>query len=52
VNDNDEASFVVALDASTGKEIWRKERDEKTNWSTPYIWENEKRTELITTGTK
>lgn len=52
VNDNDDASFVAALDAKTGKELWRNERDEKSNWSTPYIWENEKRTELITTGTK
>jgi outer membrane protein assembly factor BamB len=52
VNDNDEASFMVALNAKTGKEIWRKERDEKSNWSTPFIWRNEKRTELVTTGTK
>lgn len=52
VNDNEEASFLVALDAKTGRELWRKDRDEKTNWSTPYIWKNEKRTELITTGTK
>lgn len=52
VNDNEDASFVVALDARTGRELWRKERDEKSNWATPYIWENEKRTELITAGTK
>jgi outer membrane protein assembly factor BamB len=52
VNDNDDNSFVVALDAKTGRQIWRVERDEKTNWATPYIWQNEKRTELITCGTK
>lgn len=50
VNDNDDASFLVALDAKTGKELWRKDRVEKSNWSTPYIWQNEKRTELVTTG--
>jgi len=26
------------------------ERDEKSNWATPYIWENEKRTEIVTPG--
>ena len=52
VNDNDENSFVVALDAKTGRQLWRVERDEKSNWATPYIWQNEKRTELITCGTK
>ena len=52
VNDNDETSFVVALDAQTGRQLWREERDEKSNWATPYIWQNEQRTELITPGTK
>jgi outer membrane protein assembly factor BamB len=51
VNDNDEGSFLLALDKKTGKEIWRVERDEKSNWATPYIWENERRTEIITCGT-
>jgi outer membrane protein assembly factor BamB len=51
VNDNDEKSFVVALDSKTGRQVWRTERDEKSNWATPYIWQNEKRTELITPGT-
>jgi outer membrane protein assembly factor BamB len=51
VNDNDDQSFLVALDKKTGKQIWRVERDEKSNWATPYVWENEKRTEIITAGT-
>ncbi|MBM3832392.1 MAG: serine/threonine protein kinase [Verrucomicrobia bacterium] len=50
VNDNEEQSFLVALDAKTGRQIWRVERDEKSNWATPYIWENEKRTEIVTPG--
>ena len=50
VNDNDEQSYLLALDAATGKELWRTERDEKSNWSTPFLWENEKRTEIITAG--
>jgi outer membrane protein assembly factor BamB len=52
VNDNDEKSFVVALDAKTGRQLWLAERDEKSNWATPYIWQNESRTELITPGTR
>ena len=50
VNDNDEDSFVVALDAETGTERWRVTRDEGTNWSTPFVWQTDERTELITTG--
>ena len=52
VNDNEEKSFAVALDARTGGQIWRVERDEKSNWATPYIWQNEQRTEIITCGSK
>jgi len=51
VNDNEEKSFLVALDAKTGKQLWRVERDEKSNWATPFVWENERRTELVTAGT-
>jgi len=50
VNDNEEESYLLALEASTGKEIWRVARDEKSNWATPYVWENEQRTELIVPG--
>lgn len=50
VNDNEQASYLVALDKTTGEEIWRIERDEPSNWSTPYIWKNERRTEIVTTG--
>ena len=51
VNDNEEQSFAVALGKITGAQMWRIDRDEKSNWATPYIWENEKRTELVTSGT-
>ena len=50
VNDNDEQSYLVALSTETGGEVWRTDRDEGTNWSTPYIWENKLRTEIVTTG--
>ena len=48
--DNDEDSFLVALDSRTGDELWRVGRDEKSNWSTPYVWTNAKRAELVTAG--
>jgi len=48
--DNEENSFIVALNAATGEEKWKVQRDEKTTYSTPYIWKNKIRTELITGG--
>ena len=52
VNDNDDQSFIACYDAKTGKNIWKVNRDEGSNWSTPFIWENEKRTEIVTSGTR
>src|SRR5438105_4115335 len=50
--DNEEKSFIAALDAKTGKEIWREPRDERSTWATPYVWKNKQRTELVTAGSK
>jgi outer membrane protein assembly factor BamB len=50
VNDNDEQSYIAAHDAATGTELWRTDRDEGSNWSTPFVWENDARTEIVTTG--
>ena len=52
VNDNEEASFLAAIDKITGREIWKIPRDEKSNWATPLVWQNEKRTEIVTAGSK
>jgi outer membrane protein assembly factor BamB len=48
--DNEESSFIVALDAATGEQVWKAERDEKTTYSTPVIWKNSVRTELVAGG--
>ncbi len=48
--DNDTTSFLVALDAASGNEVWKVMRDEKTTYSTPVIWKNNFRTELVATG--
>ncbi len=54
LNDNEEESFLAAFDKRTGKEIWRTPRSfstpRKTGWSTPFVWENELRTEVVTIG--
>lgn len=49
-NDNEEQSYLVALEKSTGREIWRIEREEGTAWSTPFVWSNDERTEIVTMG--
>ena len=50
VNDNTTESFLAAFDAATGERIWRVVRDETENWSTPLVWENALRTELVITA--
>jgi outer membrane protein assembly factor BamB len=50
VNDNDEQSFLVALDAASGRELWKVDRDPGTNWATPFVWRNDLRTELVDAG--
>jgi len=53
VNDNVTESFLVALDKNTGEELWRVSRPERgQNWATPFVWENEQRTEVVTAGTQ
>lgn len=47
---NEKKSFLVALDPATGAEHWRVERSNGTSWSTPFIWNNGARKELIACG--
>jgi outer membrane protein assembly factor BamB len=50
--DNEEKSFIAAYDVESGKTAWRTDRDEATSWSTPFLWENAVRRELVTLGPK
>ena len=56
LNDNEEQSFIAAYDKNTGEQLWytpRKglgSRMKKSGWSTPFVWENEVRTEIIALG--
>jgi outer membrane protein assembly factor BamB len=50
VADNEEKSSLAAFDKRSGKEVWRIDRDERTNYSTPFVWVNPLRTELVISG--
>lgn len=50
--DHEGDSFVAAVDALTGKDIWKAERDEPTSWSTPLIVEHGGMVQVICNGTK
>lgn len=54
VHDNEGRSFVAAVDAKTGRQLWKVERDIKapqgSGWSSPFVWTNDQRTELIVIG--
>jgi outer membrane protein assembly factor BamB len=56
VHDNEGKSYTAAVDAKTGKQLWKVDRDfspgggQTSGWSSPFIWKNNARTELIVIG--
>ena len=50
--DHEGGSFLVMLDAATGKEIWKVDRDEITSWAAPLVVEYKGKQEIITAATK
>lgn len=48
--DNEQHSFLLALDKKTGQELWHADRAEKSGWSTPFVWRTPDRTELVVCG--
>ena len=50
VYDNQEASYIAAVDAATGKTRWKVKREEKSTWATPLVWQHNNRTEIVTAG--
>jgi len=54
LQDSEQASFLTALDASTGAELWRVPRVSTgmlhSSWNTPYVWTHALRTEIVTTS--
>ena len=54
-DDNEVSSYLAALDAKTGAVVWKTPRTvgggrPLSGWSTPYVWTNAKRTEIVTLG--
>jgi outer membrane protein assembly factor BamB len=49
--DHEGQSFIVALNRDTGKERWRKPRDEVTSWSTPIVVEVQGKPQVVVPGT-
>jgi len=52
VCDQEQGSFVVALDKKTGKELWKKERDEPSTWATPLVTTVGGALQVVTSGSK
>lgn len=48
--DNEEQSFLAALNVLSGDELWRVERDEASQYSSPYVWRNSLRNEVVLGG--
>ncbi len=48
--DHQGPSFIAALDKTTGKEIWRTERQEIDSWGTPLVVEHGGRAQVIATA--
>ncbi|MBN2411511.1 PQQ-like beta-propeller repeat protein [candidate division KSB1 bacterium] len=49
--DHEGQSFIVVLDKNTGKQIWKKNRDEVTSWATPFVVEQDGRPQVVINAT-
>jgi outer membrane protein assembly factor BamB len=49
--DNEDNSFIIALDKNTGKTLWKKPREEHTSWSTPLIIERDGKAQAVVAAT-
>lgn len=50
--DHEGDSFIYALDAKTGKDVWVKSRDERTTWTSPRVEIVNGTPQVITAGTR
>jgi len=49
--DNEDGSFITALDKSSGKTLWKEPREERTSWSTPLVIEKDGKVQVVVTAT-
>ena len=52
VRDQSRQSTIEVLDASNGKTLWKKDREEPNSWATPIVLEHSGRTQVITAASK
>jgi len=50
--DQEQGSFVLALDAKSGKELWRTPREEETSWSQPLVLTHGGRKQVVLSASK
>jgi outer membrane protein assembly factor BamB len=61
LSDNEKQQYIAAFDKQSGKQLWRTNRDltaakgaggpqTKSGWTTPFVWKNAQRTEIVTIG--
>jgi outer membrane protein assembly factor BamB len=50
--DSDDDSYIAAFDKATGDPVWRTERKEGASWGTPFIFEADDRTTIVTNATR
>jgi outer membrane protein assembly factor BamB len=55
LSDNEKQPFIASHDKRTGKRLWRTDRHvgnhvRRTGWSTPFVWKNALRTEIVAVG--
>ena len=51
VFDHEGDSFMVMLDKNTGKEIWKVNRDEKSNWAAPLVVDYKGQKQIVVSAT-
>jgi outer membrane protein assembly factor BamB len=50
--DHEGEDFIIAMDKTSGKELWRQPREEDTAWATPFILEHQGKAQVITSATR
>ncbi len=55
LSDNEKQQFIASYDKRSGRRLWQTGRDLKvsymrTGWSTPFVWRNALRTEIVAMG--
>jgi outer membrane protein assembly factor BamB len=50
--DNEDGSYIIALDKNTGNTLWKQSRDEGTSWATPIVAELDGKPQVVTSATR